>query len=355
MPIVAACGHCGKSYAVAERYAGRQGRCTRCGGTVRFPAGPPAAEVASGAAPPVKAARTPGNRPPRRTWQVVCAAAAIGVVGLIGLIALMPGWESRNFPSLAVMAADAERLEQAGKLDDAREKHDAFLRAIGDRQLKDDRLVRLAGDVKRSQQRVKDRFQKLAQAEGLRERQRQEAIQQEQAAQRRREEEQREQQRLAQVRAQELTRQRELADKKVAQAREEEARRQREAEELRKRQLSPEEIVAASEKAVALIRCGTGTGTGFLIRPGWLVTNHHVIRDTPIDRIKVYFPGLGERGKEPLPVTRLLHIDKARDLAILSVTSDVPPLRLAEAHQFRRGQGVTVIGNPGIGEEVLEN
>jgi S1-C subfamily serine protease len=44
-----------------------------------------------------------------------------------------------------------------------------------------------------------------------------------------------------------------------------------------------------------------------------------------------------------------------RDLAFLRVRTDVPPLRLAERHEFKRGQSITVIGSPGVGPLVMEN
>src|SRR5262249_3664352 len=54
------------------------------------------------------------------------------------------------------------------------------------------------------------------------------------------------------------------------------------------REMTTEEIVARCEKGVALIQGPQGSGTGFLVRPGVLVTNYHVIRDAPLGRLKVY-------------------------------------------------------------------
>ena len=53
---------------------------------------------------------------------------------------------------------------------------------------------------------------------------------------------------------------------------------------------------------------------------------------------------------------RLVYQDKLRDLAFLAVETDLPALAVASEHQFRKGEDVTVIGNPGLGGEmVLEN
>jgi hypothetical protein len=43
----------------------------------------------------------------------------------------------------------------------------------------------------------------------------------------------------------------------------------------------------------------------------------------------------------------LVYIDTFRDLALLTVVTDLPPLEVEPETQFRRGQEVTVIGNPG--------
>src|SRR2546427_13202735 len=99
----------------------------------------------------------------------------------------------------------------------------------------------------------------------------------------------------------------------------------------------------------------TGSGTGFLVRPNLLVTNAHVIRLVPVDRLKVYFPS-AEGGKTPLAVGALLYEDRKRDLAFLTVESPLPALALLPRYEFQRGQNVTVIGNPGLGDNViLEN
>ena len=44
------------------------------------------------------------------------------------------------------------------------------------------------------------------------------------------------------------------------------------------------------------------------------------------------------------------------DLAILEIDSNLPFLELAPNHRFTRGEDVTVIGNPGLDNDVvLEN
>ena len=118
--------------------------------------------------------------------------------------------------------------------------------------------------------------------------------------------------------------------------------------------LSTEEIVARSEASIALIAGPTGSGTGFLARPGVLVTNAHVIEGQTIDSLEVVFPSapIGRQG--PFGV-RLLEEDLPRDLAVLAVETDLPPLPLAEGYWFRKGEEVTIIGSPANESGVLFN
>ena len=115
--------------------------------------------------------------------------------------------------------------------------------------------------------------------------------------------------------------------------------------------LGTEEIVRRCEHAIARVRGRNGSGTGFLVGPGLLATNSHVILTDRIEDITVTFPATRNR---PLFPT-LVFEDPHRDLALLTVPTDIPPLEIDPVYQFRRGQEVTVIGNPGDGEIVLEN
>jgi S1-C subfamily serine protease len=52
----------------------------------------------------------------------------------------------------------------------------------------------------------------------------------------------------------------------------------------------------------------------------------------------------------------LLYEDQDRDLAFLAVQTDLRPLRVAKSYAFRKGEDITVIGSPGVGNgQVLEN
>ena len=121
------------------------------------------------------------------------------------------------------------------------------------------------------------------------------------------------------------------------------------------RTLSSAEIAAESEPSIAMITGDGSVGTGFLVRPGIVATNAHVIDGEFMMNLKVRFPSAEKAQQGPMP-TELLYEDTRRDLAFLRVKSSLPPLRIAAAYTFRKGEDVTVIGNPGAGGElILEN
>jgi len=121
------------------------------------------------------------------------------------------------------------------------------------------------------------------------------------------------------------------------------------------RTLSTADIVAESEPSIALVKGSDSFGTGFLVQPGVLATNAHVIDDEFISDLEIRFPSAAEGKKGSYPA-RLLYEDRKRDIALLAVKTDLPPLRVAESYGFRKGEDITVIGNPGLGGEiVLEN
>jgi S1-C subfamily serine protease len=109
--------------------------------------------------------------------------------------------------------------------------------------------------------------------------------------------------------------------------------------------LTTEETTKRCDRAIALVRGRRGSGTGFLICTGLLATNAHVIALERIEDLHVSFPDLRS---SPL-TAELLFEDMRRDLALLAVPTGLAPLEIEPLYEFRRGQDVTVIGNPGIG------
>lgn len=112
-------------------------------------------------------------------------------------------------------------------------------------------------------------------------------------------------------------------------------------------------LVEKCEPSVARVRNRYGTGSGFVIRPGVVVTNSHVITDDLIDRVEVTFPSSRE-GNDRKYSAKLLYQDRKRDLAVLRVSAGTVPLVLA-SQDPGKGSRVYVIGSPGAGEGVAAN
>lgn len=111
--------------------------------------------------------------------------------------------------------------------------------------------------------------------------------------------------------------------------------------------LSTREVVARCEASVAQIKGRFSRGSGFLVKPGMLATNAHVVGGELPDDLRVYFPSQSGHKKGPYRAT-LIYEDVPRDLAILKLEVTFPPLPLATPYAFRRGEDVTVIGSPGV-------
>ncbi len=120
------------------------------------------------------------------------------------------------------------------------------------------------------------------------------------------------------------------------------------------RPLATDEIVARCEGAVAVIRGPESSGSGFVVGPGLVATNAHVVRRIPESSIRVSFPAASADRMGP-HAAQVLHFDDGRDLAILAVPITPPPLPIAEGQPFRRGQDVVFMGSPGLGSLTLEN
>jgi serine protease Do len=99
------------------------------------------------------------------------------------------------------------------------------------------------------------------------------------------------------------------------------------------------------KKSTALIEAKGGWGTGFVIRPGIVMTNAHVIAGRMIDEFRVSFVSLDDTAPAPLK-PMLLYTDPRRDLAIFRVDTDRPPLELTEPGTELSGLDVAIVGNP---------
>ncbi len=119
---------------------------------------------------------------------------------------------------------------------------------------------------------------------------------------------------------------------------------------------STREIVSKNEASVAKVQGKFGSGTGFLVAPGIVATNEHVLSGELVANVTARFSSAAGRDQGPFAV-RLLYVNPARDLALMKVESDLPPIEVARPYAFQRGEDITIIGNPGgLGGAVsLEN
>ncbi len=101
--------------------------------------------------------------------------------------------------------------------------------------------------------------------------------------------------------------------------------------------------------SVVLVETAGGTGSGFVVGPNLLATNYHVIRGSMVADITVSFPGRSEK----VAVDKLLYVDPQRDLALLAVSTPVPPLALAWDGVYEVGEKITLHGNPTLGGGVV--
>ena len=95
---------------------------------------------------------------------------------------------------------------------------------------------------------------------------------------------------------------------------------------------------------------GYYAGSGFVVSPGYVVTNHHVIADG--DRVLVVASGSSGIGVEP---ARLLWASADQDLAVLEVSGlSRRGLRLGLDDLSRaKGERVLAVGFPGIADDIV--
>jgi S1-C subfamily serine protease len=104
------------------------------------------------------------------------------------------------------------------------------------------------------------------------------------------------------------------------------------------------DVVAASTSVVRVtgVACGLGVeGSGWIVRPGLVVTNAHVVAGQEDTRVLV-------RGREPGLDAVAVSFDARNDLAVLRVEDlDAPALTLAR--NPRSGTSAAILGFPGNG------
>ena len=109
------------------------------------------------------------------------------------------------------------------------------------------------------------------------------------------------------------------------------------------KEITPTEIYAMLYPSVAYIDTPSGSGTGFLVEGGYVVTNHHVV--WPYEEARVVFPD----GTELLaPVAGW---DPMSDITVLGpVNTAAPPLELQDGEDLALGSELFLLGYPGENE-----
>jgi S1-C subfamily serine protease len=106
--------------------------------------------------------------------------------------------------------------------------------------------------------------------------------------------------------------------------------------------LSVREIVRLAAKSVVVVRTPYGIGTGFVVEPGLVATNLHVIAGA--DRMGI----AGSDGK-PRLISAVVAADPEHDLALVAFepTPTLPPLPLGRGKDLVAGDPVVALGTPG--------
>lgn len=120
--------------------------------------------------------------------------------------------------------------------------------------------------------------------------------------------------------------------------------------------------VAWAEKAVVVIRADGASGSGFVVdRAGLVVTNYHVVEGA--FEVKVQMQASASADKIEIPDVTVVAVDAHNDLAILrlgagpesvAVDGGYAALSLRSARPVLLGETVYVLGNPGLGDRLLE-
>ncbi len=109
--------------------------------------------------------------------------------------------------------------------------------------------------------------------------------------------------------------------------------------------LTPAQIFEKVSPAIAYVQAGRGSGSGFLIEGGYLVTAAHVV--WPENKVRVVFPDGTEF--EDVPVQRL---DLIADMAVLGpLDVSIEPLTMIDGESIPIGTRVHLIGYPGEYEQ----
>jgi S1-C subfamily serine protease len=109
-------------------------------------------------------------------------------------------------------------------------------------------------------------------------------------------------------------------------------------------------VVSAALKSTVLVEHPLGSGSGFAVAKDLVATNAHVVEGAFPDEIKVKY------GKENQPaerISRVVYIDRAKDLCLLQGEMDIKPLQVRGDYELKAGDPVVLMGNPSVRGGIL--
>ncbi len=116
------------------------------------------------------------------------------------------------------------------------------------------------------------------------------------------------------------------------------------------------QIAADYSDSVVIVRTGNSTGTGFIVgTSGLVLTAAHCV--SPMDAVQVIYHSQGKADEKNTTEATVVYRDRKTDLALLKikVTKPLHPVVLADPIDVKSGEDVTIIANPGLGTDVLDN
>ena len=97
-----------------------------------------------------------------------------------------------------------------------------------------------------------------------------------------------------------------------------------------------------------------GSGSGFFVAPGYIVTNYHVVRGAAGGYAELTGENAGSEDKTKFDIQGYTAVNKERDLVILKVSGISPPeLPLGNSEDVDRNDSVYAVGTP-LGKEYLK-
>ena len=119
---------------------------------------------------------------------------------------------------------------------------------------------------------------------------------------------------------------------------------------------TPAAIAASYSDAVVIVRSGASSGTGFVVgASGYILTCAHCV--SPLETVEVVYHPEGKPDEKETVEATIVRRDTKTDLALLHIDTDTPlhSVLLADPVNVKSGEDVTIIANPGLGTEVLDN